>query len=578
MVDVTKLPSLTLSISPEDFDGNGDWAPEDWTTSATEPMADEADELDPPLCEDDGTLSRLIKSNDAIALEEYLQKFHQRRVMPRMRDSAPWYAAIEGGHLEALRVLIKYVDYEYPHRSRCCGEASTMSRCCFDPRYLLHFACRSTRNLPIVRFLLEQPETDSCRRAPSGYTPLLDACEHLCERSSRDEMSLEEHVAHCEAIIGLLLDSGADANDQLLQDGVVVATPLSFASTIGTPGLMRRLINQGADVKVRVHFEADYAGWQEVEYYGGIGNSTPLHLAARHLNVEVVRFLLGQPEGATLALARDDEGRQPLHCLASKSTIHHIHPALRRSQDRWDDGEVDILKVARSGLAARAIETAQALLPLSDLEAPGPGGKTPFFVAAEYCDTEPERWDEVLHFLLDQGANPAVTDHHGNTALGRFVRLRFRDPRVGFLERFVKRDASAVTAADAKGNTPLHHALWVGEKVDTVQFLLDHGASPGAANDEGDTPVHLALLNIRCLIEDTGRWPERPHRDMMEDLRRILEMLLGPAGDSAAILDLPNRAGQTPRKMMRDVKDAEEWRKNAEKGYYDETYQTYHWQ
>ncbi|KAK7981366.1 hypothetical protein PG988_003604 [Apiospora saccharicola] len=583
-----KPSSSTLSVSPEDFDENGDWTPKDWTTSADEPITDEVDELDPPVCQDDGTLDGIIKRNDAAALEEHLQKFHHRRVMPRMRDSAPWHAAIQGGKLEALRVLVEYVDYDYPHREWCAVEtAATLSGCCFDSRYLLHYACRFARQLPIVRFLLERAETaDLGRRTADGYTPFLLACEALCERSPRDELSLEEHVAHCETVIGLLLDLGADANDQLIQDGVVVATPLSFAATLGTPEMMQRLIDQGADVTVRVHFEANYAEWYEVEYYGGIGNSTPLHLAARYLNVQVVRALLGQPEGPAMSLARDDEGRQPLHCLASESPMGlQRHLALRRWQDRWEGRYGDLLQAARSRFAARAIETAQALLPYSNLEAPGPDGKTPFFVAAEYCDTavnhesKAVRWYEVLHFLLDQGANPAVTDYNGNAALGRLVRARLWDPPVGFLERFVRLDTSAVTAADAKGNTPLHHALWLVEKVDTVRFLLDHGAEPNAANDEGDTPVHVILGNLRGLIEDffalrddSSENEKREHqrkKDRIEAVKEILEMLLGPDADLAVVLDLPNRAGQTPRDMIRDVERAEEWRRNTDAGYHD---------
>lgn len=121
-------------------------------------------------------------------------------------------------------------------------------------------------------------------------------------------------------------------------------------------------------------------------------------------------------------------------------------------------------------------------------------------MAAEYCDTavndesDAVRWEEVLQFRLDKGADPVVTDNHVNTALGRLVRARLWDSPVGFLERFVKRHAAAqVAAADAKGNTPLHLALRLGEKVEMVRFLLDRGARPGAANEKGDMPAHLIL-------------------------------------------------------------------------------------
>ncbi|KAK8029237.1 hypothetical protein PG991_006293 [Apiospora marii] len=86
----------------------------------------------------------------------------------------------------------------------------------------------------------------------------------------------------------------------------------------------------------------------------------------------------------------------------------------------------------------------------------------------------------------------------------------------------------------------LHHALWLGEKVDTVRFLLDHGASPGAANDEGDTPVHMVFEKLRYLIREfrplrddsseREKWEQQWIKDGEENLRRILGLFLGPAG------------------------------------------------
>jgi hypothetical protein len=47
-----------------------------------------------------------------------------------------------------------------------------------------------------------------------------------------------------------------------------------------------------------------------------------------------------------------------------------------------------------------------------------------------------------------------------------------------------------INHANNKGETPLHYA--VGSQ-DSVQLLLDHGASIGRANNKGETPLHSAI-------------------------------------------------------------------------------------
>lgn len=56
---------------------------------------------------------------------------------------------------------------------------------------------------------------------------------------------------------------------------------------------------------------------------------------------------------------------------------------------------------------------------------------------------------------------------------------------------------SLVHAVDTHGATALHHAAHHGED-GAVAFLLQHGADPNAANEAGDTPLHLALQSSRA--------------------------------------------------------------------------------
>ena len=73
---------------------------------------------------------------------------------------------------------------------------------------------------------------------------------------------------------------------------------------------------------------------------------------------------------------------------------------------------------------------------------------------------------------------------------------------------------------DAHGNTPCHWAA-LGGHVPVLTFLLDHGFSPSAANDDGDTPLHYAATGGSAAAT---------------------QLLLGKGADAWA----PNGAGATP--------------------------------
>ncbi|KAK8050915.1 ankyrin protein [Apiospora rasikravindrae] len=511
--------------------------------SGSTPPPDEKVEWNPPEDKYGERLKRIILEDDAIALEQYLAPFHHRRVMPcTFGNPNPWETAIYYGKFEVLRVLMKYVGYKYRYDGEWPVDDGYPDR-----RYLFHKACQQC-HVDIIHFLLKLfgPEV-ARRRAPDddGCTPILLVCRAIGARPEAPRgMTIEKHLARCEALVELLLDLGADASDRYVSDGggVLTATTLSYAAELAPSSLIALLLDHGADINARVKYEA---------VGGGVGNSTLLHIATRNLNADVVRFLLERPEGRAMASVRDDEGRTPLHCLATRRACHE-----RTSRAHYPFQD-------RAQFVRRAVEIAEALLPYSDLEAPGgPEGKTPLFLVSEFSDwsheeNEPPSWDAVPRFFLDRGADPTTTDKEGNTALAALVRRRPFDPAAELLEHFVKCGAP-VDTTDRDGNTLLHMALKGGHKVETVRFLLYHGVRADACNKDGDTPVHLAAAMHKGLLVGLPtpadpvyhEWEGfgRRHKEHIEGQGQILDLLVGPDGDPA-VYDFPDRAGRTPRQI-----------------------------
>lgn len=78
------------------------------------------------------------------------------------------------------------------------------------------------------------------------------------------------------------------------------------------------------------------------------------------------------------------------------------------------------------------------------------------------------------------------------------------------LERWLGKPAlgKAVKGRDGRGNGPLHLATLNGHTA-AVAWLLQRGASPGAKNKAGRTPLHVAeaagLPDLRALLKAPGK-------------------------------------------------------------------------
>ncbi|KAF8686181.1 hypothetical protein HU200_043655 [Digitaria exilis] len=111
------------------------------------------------------------------------------------------------------------------------------------------------------------------------------------------------------------------------------------------------------------------------------------------------------------------------------------------------------------------------------LQAAADGDLQRFKRIASVLDAGKGRVGQTVAAVKDHGAGALhIAAFPGKTALCAFL---------------VEELHQDVNAADESGETPLVYAVR-GDTVDTVQYLLDHGANPDKHDGNGSTPLHLA--------------------------------------------------------------------------------------
>lgn len=106
-------------------------------------------------------------------------------------------------------------------------------------------------------------------------------------------------------------------------------------------------------------------------------------------------------------------------------------------------------------------------------------------------------------------AGPDTPDVYGKTALHRAAQLRV--PNSTLIEFLLATMTVDINARDYRGRTALHFAV-DGEDETTVQMLLDAGADPTLASDNGETPIWMAE-------QDYNIWMDRA--DMLADVLKV---------------------------------------------------------
>jgi ankyrin repeat protein len=440
--------------------------------------------------------------------------------------------AVKAGNRDAVRLLLK-------------GSPTGANAAEADGTTGLHWAVRAD-DLETVRLLLRSG-ADAKAMNRYGVSPLSLAAmngnpaviEALLGAGADPNASLSDgqtmvmiaaRTGAPEAI-AMLAAHGANVN---ARESVLGENALIWAAAENHPAAIRALVSRGADVNARSNaltfprrdFGDGKSGRFTVLPRGGW---TPVMYAARQDANGAVRALaeagadlnLTDPDGTnalTLAIINAhydaaalllDLGTDPnvpdvkgMAALYAAVDMHTLDETPGRPEPKVS-GTLDSLGAISALLAHGANPDAQLQAPILERVHnngdPGlGGGATALMRAAKKADVA------TMQLLLDHGANPNVRNKNAATAilfaagLGGMARFAEYDQKRGTEADMIEAvklclDRGAdINAADDSGQTALHMAA-AQRGDDFVRFLVRSGAALDATDKQGRTPLDVAL-------------------------------------------------------------------------------------
>jgi len=251
----------------------------------------------------------------------------------------------------------------------------------------------------------------------------------------------------------LLVTRGAEPNAK----DVWGYLPITCAARYGHKDMVELLVTKGADVNVT-----------------GPPGFTPLNLAAMWGHEAVVELLVAK--GADVN-AKNDSNSTPLEWAAAYG--HESIAKLLREHDGTLGTEIH--NAAYQGDLNKIKSLLEKDPNLANTKN-ATFGRTPLHWAAQ------EGQKEVVELLITKGADPNGKDKWGYTPLHRAAAAGHKE----VAELLVTNGADVNAADDQQGLTPLHIAVIKGDG-SIVELFVARGADVNAANNEGKTPLYLAI-------------------------------------------------------------------------------------
>lgn len=339
------------------------------------------------------------------------------------------------------------------------------------------------QNLPLVKLLVKAgAEVNAV--SESGYTPLMWGLANTPDGQ----------------VAQFLLQSGAEADPDVESglDWAPSTTPLNLAASNGLLDVVRALLRQGVAID-----KPDGTGW------------TPMKHAAERGHADIVKLML--KEGAQ-ADSADQDGWTALMNASGKGHLAVVQLLLKSGADAnacSSDGVTSLGQAVGARLEAvgraktfaflRSLmgqegdddeASTESLALVKALLKAGADPNTlrdgePVLDAARGLD------DEALIKLLEKaGAKDSGTGADDDDQVNELLRAA-SEGDAAEITRLLEEEGADPSVANDEGITPLMLALSCGDD-ESVQVLLDAGAEPTAHRDDGKSPLFIAIAAQRA--------------------------------------------------------------------------------
>ena len=233
-------------------------------------------------------------------------------------------------------------------------------------------------------------------------------------------------------------------------------------------------------------------------------------------NPEIIKVLL---EKGFRADSRDVNGRTPTQMIVSCKL-------LRRFEDGDVEEKISMIKLLASSGA--------------DANIRNESGYSPLLLAMRY-DPRPE----IISTLIELGSNINASDSRGHTALHLVVEqtLGLKVPlETGLSNSYIFDDKHYFR------RNPSYRRAYTLRRASAMEVILNAGADPNTQDQQGDTPLHLAINTIIQIRE-----PVKLAGLEYDTYLEVREIMVRALVDSGADMTLKNHAGVAPIDLIRKL-------------------------
>ncbi|KAG4266597.1 zinc-binding dehydrogenase [Fusarium proliferatum] len=316
-------------------------------------------------------------------------------------------------------------------------------------------------------------------------------------------------------------------------------------------------LERGRMVKILLEAGADHSIVEDL-------HETPMHQAAITGNCEAVKLLL---EAGASPHGKGRDGSTPTHMAAWNGHTDALKLLINAGADIHavdEMGQTPLHVAANHGAGPATLQ-----IPLKaggDINARSDSGETPLLAAGGY--------DDMVEFLVQEGAGLEIADNNGMTAL----HIAARDGVRSQIQFILDTNIFDVNGKTKDGMTSLHFAATKSYCEDITSLLLDSGADIDEVDNDGNTALHLACESwqdsVVKILLDKRADTEKKNKNNGETPLHVAARI-GRIGPLRALLEAgadprtTDQNGRTPRqsadaaKAEQIVLQIEEWEKQG---------------